>query len=191
MGETNGLQLSLRHIKKDTLRWRGDCCPELRAKGADTLVCLRFVVHKLQLQAPAKYVGLVACAWAAERFMALLAAGSVFLSHDERASAFELGSLYISLFLSLAVQSLEAGELYFKTRPKLHYVWHVVNDLRNTAGCHDRIRNPFFDSTFQDEDFIKHLLSAKKKMSFRTSSLNILKRFAVVSKSSFDRVAPP
>ena len=187
----NGLQLSLRGIKKDTVLWRGNCCPELKAKASDTLVCLRFASYKLQMQAPSKYPGVVACCWAAERFMALLAAGSVFLTPQERETGFELGSLYLSLFVSLAGESLAAGELYFKVRPKLHYIWHLVNDLRLTADCHERSRNPYFDSTFQDEDLIKHLLNAKKRMSFRTSSLNILKRFAVVNKAAYDSLAVP
>ena len=181
----NNLQLSLQKIHMNTLLWRSDCCPEMKCKGADALVCLKFLVFKLQQRSHRKYPLLLACAWSALQFIGCLASGSIFLLEEERATAQETGYLFLRSYLSLAVSSLEANDLLFKTRPKLHFLVHILDDLHpdpDGAPC----RNPFYDSTFVDEDWIKHALQMKKKMSRRTSSLNVLKRFAVVNKSAMD-----
>ena len=178
----NGQTLSLNKIHKNTLLWRGDMCPELKAKGADALVCLRFLSSKLQQQAPSSYPGIVACVWFAEQFIGCLAHGSIFLTEEESETAYVTGFMFIQSYLALAQSSLMASELLFKTRPKLHFLLHLVEDLK-AKTC---IRNPFYDSTFADEDWVKHALALKKRMSFRTCSLNILKRFAVMNKVTLD-----
>ena len=159
---SNGEHLSLRRIHKNTLRWRGDMCPELKAKGSDTFLCLRFLTHKIQHQAPTKYPGIVACAWAATQFVGVLAHGSIFLTAQESDTAYATGMLFIHSYLCLANESLWNSELLFKTRPKLHYLVHVVEELQSKACS----RNPFFDSMFMDEDWIKQALTVKKRMSY-------------------------
>ena len=188
--KAQGLQLSLRRIHRKTLLWRSDCCPEIRCKGADAAVCLRFLASKLQEQAPRSYPGLVVCVWACERFIACLAGSSIFLEEQERATAHTTGQLFLRSYLGLAVQSLEANELLFKTRPKIHFLTHIIDDLApDPAGC--RQRNPYFDATFVDEDWVKHVIAMKRKMSFRTSSLNVLKRFCTVNKVAYDSLTSP
>ena len=178
------LQCSLAKVHEKTLLWRSDCCPELRCKGADALVCLKFMVHKLQQKPHNKYPLLLACAWCALQFIGCLSSASIFLLEEERATAQETGYLFLRTYLSLAVSSLAANQLLFKTRPKLHFLVHILDDLDpEPAGA---CRNPFYDSTFVDEDWVKHALQMKKKMSRRTSSLNVLRRFAVVNKAALD-----
>ena len=117
--------------------------------------------------------------------MGVLSAASMFLTGGEQETAYELGMLYIRTFLSLAVESLGAGELMFKTRPKLHFLLHLVEDMEPTPE-RKQLRNPYYDSTFVDEDWVKRALQMKRRMAFRTSSLNVLKRFAVVNKQAWD-----
>ena len=178
----NGQTLSLNKIHKNTLLWRGDMCPELKVKGADCLVCLRFLNCKLQEQPPTSYPGIVACVWFLERFIGCLAHGSIFLTPEESETAYVTGVMFIRSYLALAQESLMVPELLFKTRPKLHFLLHLVEDMK-AKTC---IRNPFYDSTFVDEDWVKHALALKKRMSFRTCSLDILKRFAVMNKASLN-----
>ena len=180
----NAVPLSLRKIHKKTLLWSGDRCPELRSKAADALACLRFVSCRLQEQRPAQYPGLVACVWALETMVGCLAHASLFLNEVERETAYETGQLFIKSYLGLAREALEAGELYFKTRPKFHFLVHIVEDMQRPAG--NCVRNIFFDATFADEDFVKQIMVCKRRMSHRTASLNILKRWSIVNKSTLD-----
>ena len=192
----NNVQLSLTKINRKTLNWKSDACPELRVKGADAAACLRFLSWKLQAQAPLQYPSMVICTWAAERFISCLVKASIFLSEEERATAFETGQLFLRSYLQLANRSLEFGELLYKTRPKLHCFTHIVDDLQREHDLHQEhgteattvtYRNPFFDATFVDEDWVKHAMQMKKKMAHRTASLNVLRRFAVVTKTALDK----
>ena len=184
--KTNGLSLGMKRIRKATLHWKADACPELKAKGADAAVCLRFLAFKLMQRPPSKYHGLVAASWALEHFLGCLAHASLCLTPDECNTAYATGMLFVRTYISLARESLSGSkpELLFKTRPKLHYLVHLIEDLQ--LGSKSCIRNPYYDSTFVDEDWIKHVLTLKKRMHAKTCSLNVLKRFAVLNKATLD-----
>ena len=117
--------------------------------------------------------------------MGCLSQASVFLDVDEQETAYNAGVVFIRSYLDLAVQSLQAGQLLFKARPKLHFLIHLVEDM---APSNQQCRNPFFDATFVDEDWIRHAMAAKKKMAHSTSSLNILRRFMTINKAALDAV---
>ena len=178
------LELSLRKVHKGNLVWKGNMCPELRCKGADALTCLRFLTAKVQVQSPLKYPGIVGCLWAAERFIGCLAHGSLFLLESESLTAYTTGLSFLHSYVGLAGQAVAANEFFFKVRPKYHLLVHVVESLKPVQNVLHR--NPFFDATFGDEDYVKHLLNLKKKMSRRTASLNVLRRFLVMNKSNID-----
>ena len=189
----NKVALSLKRLRKATVGWRGDACPELKAKGADALACLRFLAFRLQLQPPAVYGDIVVCTWALEHFLRCLVEGNIFLSQAECATCYTVGMLFVKSYLRLANQSLQSGELYFKVRPKLHFMIHMVEDLKPKPGKEDwelTARNASFDATFVDEDFVKQVLSVKKRMSFRTASLHVLQRFCTVNKTALDAAKP-
>ena len=189
----NKLVLSMQRLKKNNLSWRGDCCPELRVKGADALICLRFLSWKLQNQPHTVYDDLVISAWSLENFLGCLSDGNMFLSPAESSTCYTLGSLFIRSYLRSANMSLQSGELYFKVRPKLHVLLHVVEDMQPSPEQHPDpgvVRNPSFDATFMDEDFVKHVLNLKKRMSFKTASLNVLQRCCTVNKMALDAVKP-
>ena len=126
----HGQVLSLTKINKDTIKWKSGECPELRAKGADTLACLRFLCDKLHQVRLAKYEGLVACTWAAVQFIGVLSHASLFMTDSERNTAVVTGRLFVQLYISLASESLEAGDYLFKCRPKLHHLLHIVEDIQ-------------------------------------------------------------
>ena len=182
--KTHGQVLSLNKMHKETIKWKSGECPELRAKGADTLVCLRFLCDKLHQVRLPKYEGLVACTWAAVQLIGVLSHGSLFLTESERSTAVVTGSLFVRSYISLASQSLEVGDHLFKCRPKLHFLLHIVEDV----GLPGASRNPFCDSTFVDEDYVKQALIVKRRVSYRKASLNVLKRFCVINKTALDKL---
>ena len=185
----HGIHLSITKIQKPTLGWTANSCPVLKAKGADTLAIIRFISFKFQSQLPADYQGVVACTWAAERFVGCLAEASIFLNENERATAHEYGRLFLHSYLSLASDSVTRGAYLFKVRPKLHFFSHMVDDLvAHPSGC--RLRNPYYNSTFVEEDWVKHALQIKKRMSYRKACKNILLRFRVVNKRAMDGLPP-
>ena len=184
-----GVHLSLTKIQKPTLGWTANACPVLKAKGADTLAIVRFISFKFETHPVAGFPGLVACIWAAVNFVGCLSAASIFLNECERATAYELGKLFLHSYLSLASECVSCGAYLFKVRPKLHFFAHMVDDLAApSSGC--RLRNPYYDSTFVEEDWVKHALQIKKRMSYRTATKNILLRFRVVSKRAMDGTVP-
>ena len=176
-----GLFLSCKRIKKQTLNWKSTTCPVLFAKAADCTVILKYVSQKLQTQEPPEYEGMVACAWAAQAFSGCMAKGGVLLTQQERDTVVIAGTFFLKSYITLANSALEAHELLWKVRPKLHYLQHLVEGVARFS------RNPFVGATFMDEDWIRVALTMKRKMSFRTSSCNVLRRFLVCTKSSLEK----
>ena len=183
--QLRAVPMSLKKLKKETLGWSAQQCPVLKVKGADTIAVLRFVDYKFQSQAPRAYPGIVACIWSAVNLVGCLASSSLFLEESERASAYELGQFFIRSYVTLAGESVAKGEFYFKIRPKMHFLLHLVEGLNKPGRC----RNPFYDATFVDEDLVKQVLVVKKKCSIRTASHNVLRRFCVVNKAALRNCA--
>ena len=85
------LQLYLRNVKKATVDWRFDKCPELRCKAAFYSTILKFLVWKTQQDEPPAYKGMVACLWAADRFVRILFSAGMYLTPAEQDSAYACG----------------------------------------------------------------------------------------------------
>ena len=175
------LELSCKRIKKETLTWRRDMCPTLKTKAADCSTILQFCAHKLESVALPKYGGVVACAWAANAFSRCLSHSGLFLTPEERQTAITTGDLFLMSYMSLATEAIQADEKYFKVRPKIHYLQHLLQQLQ---GVH---RNPYYSSTFMDEDWIRHAIGLQRKMAHKTSPYNILRRFSTNTKTALDR----
>ena len=179
----NGMQLSLTGVKKQTIRWKSDACPELHASGHDAMVFLKYLVAKVLQKAPPCYNGLVAMLWAADTFMSCLQHGGPFLTEDEAATVYGVGYLWLTSYVKLANEALLKREYLFKCRPKLHMINHTIDD----AQLRPSRRNPSQDTTWMDEDYIKSIMRMKRKMDYRTMSTNCLFRFLVVAKQSLEK----
>lgn len=175
-------QLQVKYIKKSTLVWKSDSCPELHLKGADTAQVLRYLAQLTQASPPQSYPAMTACLWAISNFLGILMSAEMFLTDEERESGFHLGSLFLRSYLHLANEAIAAGDLLFKARPKIHYLQHVIDDLQW------RKRNPAKDATWMDEDLMKHTFRMRKRMSHRTSPLNVLRRYSVVLRANLDKI---
>ena len=183
----NNLPLSAKRIKKQSLNWKQDTYPVLGAKAADCSTILQFVNFKLQQPGVQieDYPGLTACVWAATVFSGCLMSGSLMLTNAERETVVFAGGMYLETYMKLANQALDNSDRYFKVRPKLHYLQHIIEDV----GLHPK--NPAVHATFMEEDFIRHAVAMKRAMSHRTSCLNVLKRFCVVTKGAMDKHVQP
>ena len=175
-------QLQVKYIKKSTLTWKSDACPELKVKGADCAAVLRYLVQLTQARPLEAYPAMTACLWAISNFLGILTSAEMFLTDEERESAFQLGSLFLKSYMHLANTAIEAGELLWKARPKLHYLQHVAEDLLY------RKRNPAKDATYMDEDLMKQTFRMRRRMAHRTSPLNVLRRYTVVLRASLDKI---
>ena len=52
------------------------------------------------------------------------------MTDSERNTAVVTGRLFVQSYISLASESLEAGDYLFKCRPKLHHLLHIVEDIQ-------------------------------------------------------------
>ena len=174
------LNFQIRRIKKSTLDWKSDKCPELHCKGADCAVILRYLVQKTQSKRPPRYGGMTVALWAAQQFLATLLAAGLFLDPAEKNTAFTCGELFITSYMKLATQAVHAREYLWKSRPKIHYLCHVTRDI--LEGC----RNPAKYGTWMDEDHMRATFHMRKKMASKTAPLNVLRRYSVVAKTAMD-----
>ena len=179
--KANRLQLYLRNVKKSTIAWKSDACPELRCKAADCGVILKYLTWKTQHQEPPSYKGMTACLWSAETFTSTLMAAGMVLTEEEKQTAHTTGEFFVQSLLCLANLAITNSQLLWKARPKLHYLVHVYTDvlIKN--------RNPAKDATWMDEDLMRATFHMRRKMSSKTSPLNVLRRYAVVSKGCMDK----
>ena len=174
-------KLQLKRVKKSTVNWKSDACPELHAKGADVGTILKFLCWKTQQKSPPEYQGMTACLWAASNMVGLLMTSGVFMTGEERETGYFYGSLFLSSYLSLANEAIAADVLLWKIRPKYHFLCHVISDLNDFA------RNQAKLSTWIDEDGMKHALRMMRMMISSTSPVNMLKRWTVIAKAAMDK----
>ena len=180
----NGDQLSMKGLKKATLVWRGDVCPELKVSAHDAGVLHRYLAQKLQEKPPPLYPGLTVVLWAADSFISAMSRGSIFLTADEREHIYTTGWLFCRCYVKLANEAQARKDLLYKCRPKLHYIMHSLLEAKSRPSA----RNPMWDACWMDEDYIKWSMKMAKRMSGRTLSLNLLKRFRVVTRKMILRL---
>ena len=175
------LTLSCKRIRKETICWRRNGCPTLKSKAADAAVILEFCNYKLQVTELPFYPGLTACVWAAHRFSGCMMNAGMFMSAEERSTTVIAGKFFLRSYMLLAREALHVqNEHYFKIRPKIHYIQHVLERLQQSC------RNPTFACNFMDEDWLKYAMGLKRKMAHKTSPHWILKRFCVFNKTALD-----
>ena len=88
-----------------------------------------------------------AMAWALTKYGLLLDRCSFWFSEDDKATADELGSLFLHMYLSLARDALEKKRPRWKIRPKFHsYACELVN--------RKSLVNPRFVGCAGEEDYI-------------------------------------
>ena len=168
-----GHTVSLKRLRKHTVKW-GKGCPEFHAKASDTPVFLGYLVHKLRRHPiPQPYAGLLGVAWAADQMCGCIMNAGVFLTAQEQHHMRVVGGLFLGRYLAMARIARDNGQFYFKVRPKLHYLQHLLEDDRPS------MRSPGHDNCFVFEDHVKQCIHMLRVASHRTAELNLLKRNCV------------
>ena len=180
----NNLQLSMTGLKKATIVWKTDQCPELKASASDAHVLHRYLLRVLLERPPPRYPGLVVAIWASNAWISAMAKGSLFLSPEEVEHISTMRWLYCRTFVKLANEAKNNGELLFKCRPKFHHIMHTIMETRDRPSS----RNAMWDAVFMDEDFIKWTMKMTRTMAASTAALNVLKRYCIVTRQMLLRL---
>ncbi|CAJ1401892.1 unnamed protein product [Effrenium voratum] len=136
--QREGLHMHLKYVKENTLIWKNDACPELLCSASDATAVLRFLSQKLaQKPSPFPFEGLSACMWVAEQLNATILRSNVFMTEPEVQAVDALGSSFLRMYLSLANKAQEQNALWFKLRPKFHFVQHLLLDATARPSRND------------------------------------------------------
>lgn len=113
------------------------------------------------------------CVLALAQYIHVVARADVLMSPDEAQAAHHTGSQFVRWYLHCAWLFAAKGQTLFKTRPKLHYFWHVCQQLGPSAS---RL-NPNVHSCFMDEDMVGRVSRVASRTHRRTTALRSLERF--------------
>lgn len=144
-------------------------------KASHTKIILGFCAHiscKLYPRRPDWRSQLrCTCMWALAKFIHVLDRSGPWLTDREALEAWEAGQLYLDCHQHLADMALKAGQMFWKVRPKTHYMCHHVDDCYNTR------MNPRFLSCWIDEDFVGKLAKVGRACHRKTCSERTLQRY--------------
>ena len=166
----NRLSLTLKKLSQSNLTWETLKYPELKCKGYDTYIVLKWLVEEVTLQDCGN--DLLACAlWAADSWLRVLSKSGLFLTPNEELHKLQVGNLFLKSYLNLAVGALENRKMLYRLRPKFHLLFHLVNENRPSR------LNCTLNSTWMDEDAMKKWMRIARMVHKRTAAENTLRRF--------------
>ena len=171
----NKKQVSISKLSKNALGWSD--CPEFKGSAADTAVFLQWLAKTLvEMPPPPPHQGLEGVVWVANHICEFLFTCGCFLTEEAWAQISVLARLFFNGYLQLAATANQRGELLYKTRPKFHYLQHLLEG-------HGGRRNPAYDACFIDEDFVRWCMKMFRKCSHANTSCNVLRRNLVTLKT--------
>lgn len=176
----HGLTLACRSLSKSSIGWDQDY-PELRAKGYDCYVILKWLAEETSSNPPVgtnaveqDYLDRIsATIWCANSWLSSLSNAGMFLTEHQQELKTVIGAHYVSLYVGLAAQALAEKKKMWRVRPKLHLFHHRVIEnrpsrLNPVATC---------TTTWMDEDFIKKTMKVKRMTHRRKATVNSLRRW--------------
>ena len=83
-----------------------------------------------------------------------MASEGAFVSSQAALMASRLRHRFLRSYGKLAELCVQENRLLFNIVPKMHYLRHMVHDLKVRADKRLFVHNPIRDATFEDEDFI-------------------------------------
>ena len=177
--KSRGLSLTLSRLSKQNLMWVSDAYPELKCKGFDTYIVLSWLVEETSQSPPVSAMPdvqvalneMCTCLWAADSWVGMLAHADMFLTEQQQCHKEVVGSIFLSMYISLAGRSLHLRERYWRTRPKFHLLDHVIKERRASR------LNADVNSTWMDEDWVKRVMRTKKGTHKRTACEKSLRRW--------------
>ena len=114
-----------------------------------------------------------------ETAMRILYSEGAFMPKSSAMEAAEAGYRFLHCYSSLVLYSMEHKRLLFNLVPKLHYLHHIVEDLRSSAAHPDvsLCFNPVGNCTSQCEDFIGHIARLSRRVSPKVPHSRVLRRY--------------
>mgnify|MGYP001817988002 CR=1 FL=1 len=178
----HGYSMSLKNLTSASLGFKARSYPELRAKGFDSFVILRWLTYEV-MQNPVRSQGvLCACLYLADSFMSVVANAPRFMSPAEQEHKVVVGGLFVKLYMTLASEAVASRpqKRLWRVRPKFHLLHHLVLEdapSRTNYNCH---------ATWLDEDFLKTIMCIKKKVHRGAATRATLKRWLLGLPSYFE-----
>ena len=188
--KANKLSLALGRFTKQNLTWTTGAYPEVKCKGYDSYIILAWLADEFAKDPPSSADAalqtvldeMCTCVWAADSWMRMLTHAGMFLSESQQLQKTVVGSLFMTMYLSLAQRAVVEGSLMWRVRPKIHSLHHSILEDRPSR------LNPHFAATWLDEDFIKRVMRVKKQTHKRVASEKSLRRWLLGIVTKLDDV---
>ena len=155
--KSNKINLALKKLSKANLNWKSQDYPEAKCKGADTYCILKWLNHIMEQDHGAHIADeLKTLVWCADSMMSVWANAGMFMLDQEVLHCQVVGQIFVRLYFDLAAKALQNRKWLFRVRPKTHLLHHLCLEKRQSNY------NPFWNSTWMDEDMIKRVMKVKK-----------------------------
>ena len=169
--KANGYNLSLRKLTSRTLNFGSKKYPELRSKGYDCFVLLRWLCHELQGNMLPEHHFLYTLLWCADTVLSTVTNSDRWLDEEVHQQKLVLGDVFCRVYIKLAGEALVRRQYLWRVRPKFHLWHHMLLEDRSSRG------NFCSHSTWLDEDFLKWAMAIKKKVHRRSATARTLQRW--------------
>ena len=176
----HGFSLTMSKLSKTSVTWKTDCYPEVRCKGYDTFLILRWLASEVQLQ-DCGDDRLATVLWASDAFFNLVTKCGYFETPLEEQNRLTLGAIMVNTYVSLAADAVQRKQFLYRLRPKFHLVCHIASDVRASK------MNVNAMSTWMDEDAVKRWMRLKKMVHRKTASESVLRRFLLGLRANLNR----
>ncbi|CAJ1389880.1 unnamed protein product [Effrenium voratum] len=176
------LPLRMKRFSKAKISWKKKSFPELKSSSYDTYVISRWLGHVLSLAQGRndeinKWATMM---WAINLVLSLLSRAGRWLTPEEQDNKVVVGKIFVTIYLSLAFDSIQNNERCWRVRPKLHLLHHIL------LSSPQSFSNPNSFSTWMDEDSLKKQMKVLRKTDPRSAQLRMLQRWLLALPQKFD-----
>ena len=178
----HGYSLRMKKLTKNKVHWKTNKYPELMASGSDTHIVCNWLEETLApfCNNSPRFSAFCTLLWSGNQCLRTLYAGGWFLDAQEKSTVRVLGGIYAQTYICLAWDSVNAHELLFRAKPKLHLYVHIVE--------HPRLVNASFYSTWMDEDYLKKVSKTLGLTSAKSAQTRFLQRWLLTFPENLRRV---
>ena len=114
---------------------------------------------------------LATCCYSLQSCVSLLDVSGILLDSDTATEASKMLHLHITSYVWLASYFFNERKMLFRIRPKLHYMWHQANQIREW-----RINLGVF-ATFEDETFLGKIKMVATACHGKTMTSRVYQRY--------------
>ncbi|CAE7029678.1 unnamed protein product, partial [Symbiodinium sp. KB8] len=158
-------------------------------KGADTVVVLKFLVHKFTTILENADLELGSCRSYLQRILDCLVSSNNFMSGLYRAGLFLEGrrlkrilrhaTAMLDGYATCAALAMAQDRARFKYNPKWHFLCHVIHQLHTDSRHHGISLNPLSSSCQMPEDFINKVSTLTRSVQPRRMPLSTIDKYQI------------